>query len=495
MDTKILISSSTSSPSTSPQLLDTIFTLSCRATCNQSSTRKPVCRRLLPFQRVQLYRRVEIRKYKALKLFHRTVMASSTCADLVRHLELSWLDQNVVEAADGGAARHAGQSDDGDDRKMVTPVAFAALVPRLSRLESLTTDDLDPALLNVAFLDEEASRSLSSLKAVVLSRQDELLVPEECDVGDWVRRLSCLPRLVDLVLRIDQQILPVMPAPPTFPHLARLVVKTGPMWSRATWNGVALDKLAPHLVELELEGYDLDWFAAALATAPVGLRILSLINSMDITPGEPVADVPVNDVLSRFKNLEQLYLGHGALDLFESSGLTALLALDKLQYLTFADTDLLTDDFLLALLADPSKLPRLVTLELDHVYSERGRTINAMHGKLPAYKHRHCHPHWPMWGEWRAPVWPVGCSESGLAAVVQAAEARGILVKGWAYDALLWRDAFEAEWRTALLALGDMTGNYRRARPVLGNAVVDAHILARARASVEGGEGGEGGEA
>lgn len=371
---------------------------------------------------------------------------------------------------------------------------LATLVPRLSRLKSLKLDELDPALVDVLFLDQEASRALKSLKTLDFSVHDVPLIPDDCDAGDWVRRLSCLPRLADLTLCQTGAGLPALPAtpdPPTFPYLKRLVLKPGLTSYQTSWKGAALDQTAPNLVELELVDFSLDWFSSALATAPVGLRILSLVNDMDVMPGEPPTQVPVNDVLARFKNLEQLRLGHGALDMSEpSSGLEALVTVDTLIHLSFDDTDLLTDSFLLALLSNPNHLPNLATLELNHIYSVQSYTFEEMQGALPSFVERQHHPHWPMWGEWHAPSYPPGCTEAGLRDVVRAAHARGIVVEGTAYDVLEWRDAFDAEQRAALLALGDLTGDYARARPVLGNEVVNAHILERARASVEGVEGG-----
>ena len=511
---QLVNSSSSSSPNSinpppllrlSNEILSTIFAFACELGGNRPSTRKPICRRLLPFQRAQLYRRVQLRSYKALTSFRDTVTGSSSIAGSVRHLYIeAGDDSRNIEADDEDAFNAASERrrlrlrSDCDDRKIVTPVDFAALVPSLNRLESLETLALDEQLLDVVFLDQEASRSLSSLQDVECARQEGRLVPDECDAGRWVQRLSCLPRLANLTLRqwcIDRPIVPAMPAPPSFPYLTRLVLQAGPTSAQPSWIGPALDKMAPNLVELELEDWKLEWFTSALATAPVGLRILSLINTSEFVCGGTPSRAPVNDVLGRFKNLEQLRLGHGALDMSEpTAGLNALLALDKLQHLIFDDTDLLSDSFLLALLSNPNHLPNLATLELNHVVSTRGRTVKSMHGALPPRKERRQHSHWPMWGDWVAPWYVEGCSERGQLEVWTAAVERGVLLEGEARTSIDWRDAFEAEQSAAHLALGDLTGDYLRARPVLGNDVVDAHILARMRARTAGGEGGEAGE-
>ena len=474
---QILINSSSSSTPTSPppllslsnELLDTIFSLAHDDEAKDFARSIPICRRLLSLQRVQLYRRVEIHRYKALKSFHRTVLGSNACAELVRHLYISARDENTVSVEPGSERRPRPRGDNGASvgPKMVTPVEFAPLVPRLPRLESLETIGLDAQLVDVVFLDQEATRLLMSLEDVEISLEDRSLVPDECDAGSWLNRLSRLPRLAYLTLRqtsFNEPILPSTPTPPTFTHLKSLVLQTGASFELPTWSGPALDVLAPSLRSLELEDWSVDWFASALETAPVSLRILSLLKSSQCITGDSPAWTPVNDVLARFKQLLQLDLGHGVFDTALPSSLTSLLVLDTLVHLTFKMTDLLTDAFLLALLVDPSHLPKLAILELEHVRSFKGLTVEAMDGLVPAFEDRAKHPHWPVWHGWREPSYPEGCSQAGLLAVVRAARARGVFL---------------------------------RARPVLGNAVVDAHILARARASaasLEGGEGGEGGE-
>ncbi|GAA5903522.1 hypothetical protein JCM8208_003614 [Rhodotorula glutinis] len=488
----------------SDELLDIIFILADEISGRRRCTSKPICRRLLPFQRARLYRRVQLRSYKALKSFQRTVTGSSTIAEIVRHLDLRVWDENVVDI-DGSSRRRPGRSGNVDDCKMVMPVDFAALVPCLTRLESLETVNFDPQLLDVVFLDQEASRSLASLTDLEFSRQGAPLVPDECDAGCWVKRLACLPRLADLTLRqwcINMPILPAMPDPPTFPYLTRLVLQAGPTYGEPSWTGPALDQLAPNLVELELEDWHIEWFASALATAPVNLRILSLVNTTQLMDGPGPSSAPINAVLARFKTLEELRLGHGALDMSEpTSSLNSLLALDTLQYLIFEDTDVLADDFLIALLADPSHLPKLRTLELNHIYSTCGRTIQSMHGALPPADERRHHPHWPMWDDWVEPSYFGASSEAGFCRIVSAALDRSIVIEGSAYDAVFWSSRFRAEQRVAHLALGDVTGDYLRARTVLGNDVVDGHILARVRARgpgrghVEALQGDEGGGA
>lgn len=434
-----------------------------------------------------------MRSYKALKSFHRTVVGSSIIAGLVRHLDLSLRYSKNVDAR-VPARRRSGPDDDEGNRKMVTPIDFAALVPRLVRLESLETRDLDPSLLEVVFLNQDASRRLESLKKLAFSKEYGLF-QYGCDVDAWLERLAGLPRLADLTLRQadgDDPILPHAPVPPTFPRLTHLVLQQG-MLDEAGWPSPALDQMAPSLVHLELEGRCTGWFAGALASAPVGLRILSLYSTD--ADGWDTFGPPINGVMARLQNLERLSLCRGAFDTSLPSGLADLVVLDKLVYLAFEASSTAPDTFLLALLKDSDHVPNLAILELKHVESAKGNTVEYEAGAIPPFEERGHYPHWPMWNGWVAPEYPVGVTEQGLLAVVQAARARGVVVKGSAYDALYWRNAFEAEQRVALFALGDLTGEYRRARDVLGAEAVNAHILARSIASFEGGERGEVGEA
>ncbi|GAA5903681.1 hypothetical protein JCM8208_003658 [Rhodotorula glutinis] len=505
MDDQVLISSSTSSsPSTSPppllrlskELLDTIFTLAYSTAGNQSSTHRPICRRLLPFQRAQLYRCVKLRRYKALKLFHRTVMASHMIAELVRYLCISAWESNITNVKRGSGLDRSTYGDDEDDCKIVTPIEFAALVPRLSRLESLETDQLDPSLVDVVFLNQEASCRLASLETLEFGHLEVPVAEDDCDGDAWLRRLAGLPHLADLTLRqthCDVPILPNMSIPPTFPHLTRLSLHTG-MAQDWRWSGPALDQIAPGLVHLEFKDWHHDFVASALATAPVDLRQLSLVNTNE-DDSDIIVRVPINKVLARFKNLEHLYLCRGVYDVSLPSGLADLLVLNKLVYLAFEDDGIVTDAFLLALLADPSHLPNLDVLELNHVRSDKGRTVASMQGALPPFVKRRQYPHWPMWDGWSEPEYPEGSSDTGLLQVRIAALQRDVHVEGTAVVASDWRSAFEAEQRVALLALGDLTGNYKRARPVVGVEAVNAHILARSLEYGEGGQGPEAGEA
>ncbi|KPV73903.1 uncharacterized protein RHOBADRAFT_54491 [Rhodotorula graminis WP1] len=505
MDNQNLISSSSSPPPIlrlSNELLDTIFSLAYDNEPKHWAGQMPVCRRLLSFHRAQLYRRVQLRSYAALKSFHRTVVASSSIAELVRHVEMSgWRSENVDAA---GAARgwRAGRGDDEGDCKLVTPVEFAALVPRMVHLESLKAYDLDPALVDVVFLDQAASSRLASLKEVDFSCIFDSLVQDGCDVVAWVRRLACLPRLADLTLcqtYQDDPILPAMPVPPTFPRLERLVLEQGLLedWPGSGYSSPALSQMAPSLVHLELRGRQVGWFASTLASAPVGLRILSLASSDEHFDWDHMA-VPINTVLARFKTLEQLFLCRCAFDTSLPSSIADLVILDELVYLSFEDDAVVPDAFLAALLANPCHLPNLETLELNNVRSRKGRTVDSMRGAIPPFETRREYPHWPMWDGWTEPEYPDGSTRRGLTEVWAAANERGIALVGQTRVSFDWQAAFEAEQRVALLALGDLTGDYKRARSVLGAEAVNAHILARSRkagGAGRGGEGGEGGEA
>ncbi|GAA5847045.1 hypothetical protein JCM9279_002666 [Rhodotorula babjevae] len=470
MDDKILINSPANSAQPPPllrlsdELLDSIFVIAYASGGPCANTRKPICRRLLPFQRAQLYRHVRLHSYQALKKFHRTIMGSSSIAGLVRHLHFLGWKENVVRA-DGSSRRRSGRGGDEDgDRKLVTPIDFAVLVPRLVRLQTFGTQLLDPARLDVVFLDQPSSRRLEALKKLEFSQDHNPLVQSGCDVGARLQWLACLPRLADLTLVQPygaDPILPDLPVPP--PSLASRVSSSSRAGSTIGGGRV--------------------------------LRSTEWRRTLDERHDEEEVRAPINSVLALFKNLEELFVCRCAFDMSLPTSLADLVVLDKLVHLSFHDDGIVPDAFLLGLLANPSHLPNLKTLELNHVTSSLGDTVEKMGGALPAFETRDDYPHWPMWEGWSEPEYPEGSTEQGLRRVLVAALERNVVVKGDVYDALHWYDAFEAEERIALLALGDLTGNYARARPVLGAEAVNAHILARARATVEGGEDGKNGEA
>ena len=452
---------------------------------DDKSTRRlgatPLCRRLSPVQRTHLFRVAEVYSYEALQSICRTISSVSDVGGMVFTLELGLQGQHNL-APHGSGRVNAGPP------PLVTPADFATLLRRLPRLDTIFVRTFDTALCGV-LLDEAASGPLASLRRLDIER-DGNFVPVDNqgrDTVDWLQRLSQLPHLEDLALRQWDGGVAVLPAslnPPRFSHLKRLSLLADEL---PTWTHPVLVDMAPHVDDLELcDSDNVAWFASALATAPIELRKLVLRCE---GAADGAATVSVHAVLARFPHLEHLEVCAGAFDPSLPTALPSLLGLAHLGTLVFS-YDSVNDDFLLALLRNPQHLPHLARLDLSHSTSCRGWTVGRK-GFLTE-DDRPYNLCWPMWRGWTPPEYSLGCSEHVRRAVMQAAQARGIVVLGTALEALGWQTAFDAEQRFAVLAYGDATGDFEPARNVLGDDLVDELLDLSERAWLDGGEGGEG---
>ncbi|GAA5940312.1 hypothetical protein JCM3775_004431 [Rhodotorula graminis] len=152
-------------------------------------------------------------------------------------------------------------------------------------------------------------------------------------------------------------------------------------------------------------------------------------------------------------------------------------AVDVFPVLHAAPVSLRLCDVLLArLVAGPSRPPSLNCLVLDHVFCEKGPSVDRTSPK--PFPPQDCWdtPKFRMGLGWLAPRWPRGGSEAYLAGFVERARTSGIEVFGIALECIGWQADFEREKRWALLLWGERTGDYVEARRELGHDVVDKHI-------------------
>jgi len=457
----------------------------------QFNYQEPEDRRLASIRPPYLHR-VEIRTLADFDSFRWTVENQPAVREIALDLSVYINDGGSDTAEDVGDG--VGESDPGppvqtgnfcahtdEVGRIISPYAVAALISSLRQVEALKLDGLRPAGLTIV-LGETDPRSLASIKRLEVNSDDahpNNVVAERV----WIEELARLPALEWLSFaqeRDGAQILPTLRVPPSLLHVTRLTLSGAGLVE--PWDGPALCELVPRLVDLTIGDFlPHAWFASLLSTAPSGLRRLEMGDSGGIPVDEP-ASSPIDNILPRFEHLEHLHMCGSVLSTKLDSRLNCLRSLKSLRSLHLLGP-IATDELLAGLLDDPRHLPRLERLGLSHVFGSKGSTV-AGAGRTPGLS-SHRWENWPMWVGWRAPEYPSGCTETGLRAAISVAEARRIVVEGSALEALEWRAAFEAEQRAAHLLFGDSTGDFGLARQVLGDAVVDEHLVERSRAQLE----------
>ncbi|GAA5891546.1 hypothetical protein JCM8208_007320 [Rhodotorula glutinis] len=420
---------------------------------------QPICRRLYPIQRHNLYRTVRISTYDALALFCGTVQRSPSVGDLVVELRLQLGEfMNLRPGVEVYEDPVYEQDDPREDRdvpdedKVVTPLDLSILLARLPNLEILDLNLPSTSLLDVV-LHKEVTPSLlhglKTLKVVAFS----MMAPTGRAEDAWVRQLARYQSLEELSLeRYDVEYLfPWLewPVPPCDSVTKLAIGRHGHDWH----DGPDLDDLFPHLVDLDLTAAEPEPdFRSILWGAPTALRRLRL-HLRIVSTFHPGADSPGNldSLLPRFKHLEHLSIGQG---LFTPDGLLPYLrSLPSLRSLTFEPSAPATDAFLLSLLAGPSRLPHLRLLTLDHLYAHHGPTVASRGGRLPPDMRLVADP--PMYDGWLLPNVVPGCSAQGIVAAVEAGRAHGVCVRGRALGVVGWDEAHEAERRRALELWGE----------------------------------------
>ena len=498
------LSANLESPKPSPflrfptELLDEIFRLSYQSEPLDPSVpnyarmpphaHRPLCRRLYPSQRRVLYSHVELYSYRALRSFSRALKspANAGTAESVRSLSFGAMwgstnrapRQTVVSLDDVQDRATTTDQDESDEpQKLVTPQRFCDLFARLANLEVLCFSTLDHELLAVLPEDKSTPAKLSRVEVLELSLNGGFDVPDYEGDCAWFVQLSLFPRLKHLTIsKLDfgELVEPQM-ALPALASLTRLSITSGDL---AGWSELNLSEVTPNLVDLRLEHYFASaWFEPILRTAPSKLRRLEV--AVVDAESDPWPNAQLNEVLRRFDCLEYLSLCE---DAFEPATLAACLhPLNDLHELRFDFGTVTTDELLSEIVDGPSRVPHLRRLVIDHVQCTRGVTMEQLGGRLglpPPKCASEAHLRRPMRPpEWFEPLFPRGCSEAGIRAVVDAAQARGIVVSGDALEALGWHEDYEAERPARALVWCDECCEYGYARVILGVGFVALRIF------------------
>ncbi|GAA5900871.1 hypothetical protein JCM8208_004632 [Rhodotorula glutinis] len=421
----------------------------------------PLSRRLYRVQQPALYRHIIIDRYANLQSLCDTVRdtpgVGAHVEELVLNLEDDQPEVDYDEDEDDERERPAVDWQETSWTNLydnhvvaVEPATFFRLLEHLPRLKILRIKHLDGRLLDV------------------------IVSPARASTVDWVAHLAHYASLETLNLAQTRRGPPLPSVSTSVPVLKSLKVLHLSGESVGWSICPPLGEFAPHLVELYLD--DETWdeldFLPALRTAPVGLRRLHLGSGRSalVRPDTFVVD----DLLPRFFGLEDLTLGAGT---FTSPGLLrALLDLPSLHILAFGHGAPVPDILLEHLVAGPLRPPSLRRIILGHVSCGRDRPVGrtTLH-PFPSQDGRRP-PKFRMALRWRAPRWPSGATEAGLAAMVETARASGIQVDGRAVECVGWEADFACEKRSALLLWGERTGDYVEARRELGHELVEEHL-------------------
>lgn len=474
------------------ELLDIIFRLVYALPHSRRSTssypvplHSPLSRRLYRAQRPYLYRLVYICLYANL---------SSLC-DTIRNVPGvgAHVEELVLDKPDDKPHDKNAEDEDEDDWRAtadfygeatswvniddkhvgaVDPAHFYALLERLPRLKILRIPHIDSRLTDLVLTDERVPACIAKLEHLEV-RADKIGSPAREPTVNWVALLARYPSLTTLDL--DQtrpgSLLSLVTSPAPVLEALKVLRLSGN--DLDFWSAPPLGKLAPNLDELYLAdeaSTEVD-FRPALVRAPKGLRRLYLGSS---EPPLVRPDTFVDAFLPRFTRLEHLTLGAGT---FSSPGLLlALQRLPALHTLAFGRGAPVPDILLEHLVAGPLRIPSLHHLRLFHISCTRAPPIDRTSPQpFPPQDERRT-PKFRMSNWWRAPRWPSGGTEAGLAAAIETARSSGISVEGDAVECVGWEADFQRGKRAALLLWGERTGDYVEARQELGHQVVEEHI-------------------
>ncbi|GAA6023597.1 hypothetical protein JCM10207_005728 [Rhodosporidiobolus poonsookiae] len=430
------------------EILTEIFQLAYTGT---SPSEGPISRALLPFDRAQRFRRLEVDSSEKLKSLA-GVLETGSVGAWVKEVKMK-----QVEAADGTLQLK--------DRQLR---AFFASLPRLTHLK--LNDGCD-ALLSLILSQNLARNSLRRLTCLTFVAPTKWKNPFE-------------PKQL-VLLR-------------SYPALHALTVQSTKEWYKLFRTKPLTGKVKPipgiTSLTVEAEGADLPALTRRLLSAFPSLRSMDIFASSqrpDLSPVLPLLptsltsltlrtrafydySAPCDALFARFGNLEYLYLGEGT---FGPTILDALRPLNKLKTLGFGRGAILPVRDLSMLLDPASPLPHLQKLILDVVFGKRGyRTMADGRGKL--------HPEAKL-PFYTAPDWvvprfsrvPGPFHDSAVERFVEEAKTSGVEIVGSTVEALKIMADWYCEITEATMAHGVETGDFSEARELMGDDFVDELLM------------------
>ncbi|GAA6043803.1 hypothetical protein JCM8097_007718 [Rhodosporidiobolus ruineniae] len=399
------------------EILTDIFEL---AYADQPST-GPLCRALLPLDRSRRFRRVKVEGDRQLVQLAKA-LESGSMAQWVDELELQQIDR------DGGLALNERQFK-----------AFFAALPSLSHLELGAGSQATLRLVLSNSLTRASLRSTTHLSFCALDDQKNPFEPAP------FRLLPSYPSLRSLSISTDRKwhelhrVKSARRKAQPLPNVKELILKSEgadlPLVNRLVEACPSLESLT-----LKVTSHQPD-FPPLLPSLPATLKSLELRTLAFYD----VYSRPCDSLLSRFVNLEHLYLGEGT---FSSAILGAVRSLPKLTSLGFGKSAVVSAKGLEALIDGPARFQQLKTLTLDIVEGKRGWSITT-----DGYYHLHPDAESPFWlgPGWVPPRFtrPDGdFYEKDVQSLIATAKASGVDVRGTTVEAVGIVDDFYRELGT-----------------------------------------------
>lgn len=188
-----------------------------------------------------------------------------------------------------------------------------------------------------------------------------------------------------------------------------------------------------------------------LSTASPKLKKLSL--------DELSAPLATELYIASFPKLRELRLCPG----FSQQQLPPVLATSGIRDVAFTHRCRVTDELLLALLKGPTRMPKLRSLELNHVWASTGDALyNLLADGTPVMTSISEIREGEQSFRELSPEWPDGCTADGLRTIVDLAESAGITLSGGAIDTVAWEwdNDFEKQFEKFLVRSALVENNF-----------------------------------
>ncbi|GAA5909780.1 hypothetical protein JCM6882_002671 [Rhodosporidiobolus microsporus] len=425
------------------EILSEIFKL---AYTPSSPPTGPICRALLPFDRSARFHRLEVKSVQQLRKLAELV-EEGAMGRYVRELKLEDVD-----------------SESGVGLKERQLKSFFASLPHLLELDLGKGCHATLRLLLSHALTRASLRSMTKLSVEAVDGKNPF------DPAPY-RLLNSYPALTSLSITSEKP----------WHDLARVKVpkkKVEPLGNihelTLTSKGADLPLVAffvgacPTLTSLVLVATS--WptdFRALIPLLPVDLKRLEF-RTPPSQPTDP--NQPCDDLLSRFTNLEHLYLSDG---MFRSNIFDLVRTFPRLSSLGFGFLAFIDCKDLLTLVDGPTCFKQLKTLTLDIAKGKRGWCVQADgHGSL----HPDADPHLHLGPGWDVPFFTrreEGFHEADAADVLEAAKRNGIEVKGTTEEAvaIVWDYYTQVGMAAEMYAFE--TGDFDELREIMGDEYVN----------------------
>ncbi|GAA5949645.1 hypothetical protein JCM10213_001339 [Rhodosporidiobolus nylandii] len=438
------------------ELLERIFELVYE---DEDTTTGAISRALLPFDRAERFKRVEIKSIWNVEKLVELLSAKPHLRPLVKSIrfEYYWHDSDELEAA--------------------VAVAVLPLLPSFSHLEvTPNCASLVPFILSPQLVDSSLhGLSLLALPIPCLESPDDLSMFSRIPPTVTSVALECRGEAMDYLALALQ----TYAGPTTAPSVLRVAV---------TGFGLNYPPLAallnffPSLVNLEFDDEaDEPAFERVL---PLVSRSLSSLTLRTIPCFDAYSD-PCDQCLTHFTSLSHLDLGEGIFN--HATLFTNLRALPSLSSLAFGCGAIVETSELRALVDGPTRHPSLRRLTLDMLnQGKRGYRVRVEGGGRP-------HPEATERSKRVAPGWIVPeytdpdprFSTSSVEDLLRVGAANGVEVEGTAVDSLEVYYEWRAEAMEALLLWGVQEKSFAELRDFLGGEEAAKVLEERGLADVE----------